>query len=280
MTEALNTNLAIPRDGHASLSYDTVSNRITTAGFEYDAAGNQVRALIPGGTGSQRYRYDAANRLGQVRTDDNNTVTASYTYGNSNERLIAEEGTLRTYYVGEGGVTTAEYSEVNNSGILVWSKSYVYLGNRLLSTVTPNGAGGEAVEYHHPDRLGTRIVTNPSTGSWSEQVTLPFGTTLGAESTGTPTNRRFTSYDRSTATGLDYAVNRHYDPQQGRFTQVDPIGMASTTLESPQTLNLYVKPKNRGQAFDSAIFTSDLNWHSEAILNRHALRFIACAHHD
>jgi RHS repeat-associated protein len=59
-----------------------------------------------------------------------------------------------------------------------------------------------------------------------------------AGSTGA-TNRRFTSYDRSGATGLDYAVNRHYDPQQGRFTQVDPIEMGSVSLTSPQTLNLY-----------------------------------------
>jgi RHS repeat-associated protein len=38
---------------------------------------------------------------------------------------------------------------------------------------------------------------------------------------------------------FDYAINRHYDPQQGRFTQVDPIGMGSVSLTSPQTLNLY-----------------------------------------
>src|SRR5882724_827581 len=235
---AWNASNQIPRDGHASLSYDSATNRITTAGFAYDAAGNQVRALIPGGTGSQRYRYDAANRLVQVRTDDNSTVIASYTYGDSNERLIAEDGSLRTYYVGEGGATTAEYTEANNSGILAWSKSYVYLGNRLLSTLTPNGGGGESIQYHHPDRLGTRLVTNPSTCGSFEQVTLPFGTALNTESTG-ETNRRFTSYDRSTTTKLDYAVNRHYDSQQGRFTQVDPAGMNVVNLTSPQTLNLY-----------------------------------------
>jgi len=67
---------------------------------------------------------------------------------------------------------------------------------------------------------------------------LPFGTALNTESTG-ETNRRFTSYDRSTTTKLDYAVNRHYDPQQGRFTQVDPAGMNVVNLTSPQTLNLY-----------------------------------------
>src|SRR2546425_10006405 len=116
-------------------------------------------------------------------------------------------------------------------------KGYVYLGARLLATVAPNG-GSERVEYQHPDRLGTRLVTNNQDTSYIEQVTLPFGTALDAESSGA-TKRRFTSYDRSTVTGLDYAVNRHYDPLQGRFTQVDPIGMASVDLQNPQSLNLY-----------------------------------------
>lgn len=225
----------IPLDGHASLSYDTASNRITTSGFAYDAAGNQVRALIPGSSGSQRFRYDAANRLAQVRRDDNNTVIASYTYGDSNERLILEEAGLRTYYACDG---KAEYTESGSSTTPTWSKSYIYLGGRLLSTLTPNGSGGEAVQYHHPDRLGTRLVTNAQDTTSFEQVTLPFGMALDAESTDS-TNRRFTTYDRSATTGLDYAMNRHYDSQQARFTQVDPIGMSAASLESPQTLNLY-----------------------------------------
>ena len=224
----------IPRDGHASLSYDTASNRITTSGFAYDAAGNQVRALISSGA-SQRFQYDAANRLMKVKADDNTTVLATYTYGDSNERLMAEEGGLRTYYACNGN---AEYIESGGSTTPAWSKSYVYLGARLLSTLTPNGSGGEAVEYHHPDRLGTRLVTNPSNGASFEQVTLPFGTALNAESTGA-TNRRFTSYDRSTTTGLDYASNRHYDSQQGRFTQIDPIGMGASNQADPQSLNMY-----------------------------------------
>src|SRR5712692_3318442 len=103
--------------------------------------------------------------------------------------------------------------------------------------------------YYHPDRLGTRLITtdaasNPSGTTAQEQLTLPFGTAFtetpaasGVTSGGT--NRRFTSYDRSDTTKLDYAINRHYDSQQGRFTQVDPAGMGATSLESPQTLNLY-----------------------------------------
>jgi hypothetical protein len=152
-----------------------------------------VRALAPGG-GSQRFQYDAANRLVKIKTDDNLTVIASYTYGDSNERLIVDEGGLRTYYAGDG---TAEYVESGSSTTPQWSKTYIYLGARLLSTLTPNGSGGEFVQYHHPDRLGTRLVTNAQDTSSFEQVTLPFGTALNAESSGT-TNLRFTTYDRRT----------------------------------------------------------------------------------
>src|SRR5437660_11679825 len=135
----------------------------------------------------------------------------------------------------------AEYLEADNSNVPAWSKSYVYLGGRLLATLTPNNFDGEAIQFHHPDRLGTRIVTNPANGTFFEQQTLPFGTALNESpptgGTIDSTNRRFTSYDRSQTTKLDYAVNRHYDPQQGRFTQVDPAGMRMTSLANPQCLN-------------------------------------------
>lgn len=230
--------LPVPRDGIASLTYDETSNRIATTGYEYDAAGNLTRSQAGTGAGSwQRFEYDAAGRLVNVKTDSN-ALIANYTYGASNQRLITTEGSLKTYYSWSADTTVAEYVESNSSGVVQWSKSYVYLGARLLATLQPNGSGGEITRYHHPDRLGTRLITNASDTSVQEQVALPFGTALDAESTGS-TNRRFTSYDRSTTTGLDYAVNRHYDSQQGRFTQVDPIGMSSASLNNPQSLNLY-----------------------------------------
>lgn len=86
--------------------------------------------------------------------------------------------------------------------------------------------------------IGSRVVTNASDGSSAgEQENLPFGTALGAGIAGN--NRRFTSYDRSTTTKLDYAVNRTYNAGLGRFTQVDPIGMGAVSLANPQSLNLY-----------------------------------------
>jgi RHS repeat-associated protein len=77
-------------------------------------------------------------------------------------------------------------------------------------------------------------VTNGTDTASFEQAGLPFGAALDAESTGA-TGRRFTSYDRSAATGLDYALNRRYDPSQGRFTQVDPLGAGAADITDPQT---------------------------------------------
>jgi hypothetical protein len=142
-----------------------------------------------------------------VKTDAGATL-ATYTYGASNQRLkTVDNSVTNTWYVWEGGKVIAEYNDV--SGAVSWAKSYVYLGERLLATEST----GIALQFHHPDRLGTRLVTNASDGSSAgEQETLPFGTALGAGISGN--NRRFTSYDRSTTTKLDYAVNRTCHPVQ------------------------------------------------------------------
>ena len=229
----------VPPDGIQGLDFDVANNRISTTGWNYDAAGNQTRVQTPGGW--QRFQYDAANRLVRIKADDNTTVLSSSTYGCDNQRLITEANGTRTYFAPSGGLIAAEYVETGSSVTPAWSRSYVYLGARLLSTLTPTGSGGALVDYHHPDRLGTRVVTNAQNTSYFEQVHLPFGTALPHESTGA-TNRRFTSYERSpvaTLQYLDYAVNRHYDNQQGRFTQVDPIGIEAVDFLDPQTLNMY-----------------------------------------
>jgi RHS repeat-associated protein len=181
----------------------------------------------------QRYEYDAANRLKVVKTDAGATL-ATYTYGANNQRLKSVDGSAtNTWYVWEGDKVMAEYNTVSSVHIN-WQKSYVYLGERLLATESTS----VALQFHHPDQLGTRLVTNAADGSSAgEQETLPFGTALGAGITGN--NRRFTSYDRSTTTKLDYAVNRTYNAGRGRFTQVDPIGMQAVSLSDPQSLNLY-----------------------------------------
>ncbi len=249
----------VPLDGLSKLYYNAANNRLSNPGFEYDPAGNQTKAVVAAGGYQQQYRYDCAGRLAQV-LDASGNVLATYSYGAGNQRLMSVEGGVAKYYAWDGGQIIAEY-EAWGTNALIWKTSYVYLGGRLLATTS--GADGSETRFHHPDRLGTRLVTNASDGAVvSEQWTLPFGnmqpfvSAPGGENPyqhptlTNPSKKRFTSYDRSDATGLDYAVNRFYSPQQGRFTQVDPIGMGAASLTDPQTLNLYAYCGNDPVNFD------------------------------
>ncbi|MFV0387187.1 MAG: RHS repeat-associated core domain-containing protein [Pyrinomonadaceae bacterium] len=184
-------------------------------------------------------------------TSGTNTISAPSTSGTYEIRYFTnntydKKATSGTIQVGSGGGGSS-------STPFSWSKSYIYAGSRLVSTITKSGST-ETTEYHHPDRLGTKAVSDTTANTFKEQATLPFGTSLDAETSGTsgsgssgagaPSNQRFTSYDRSGATGLDYAVNRAYNSGQSRFTQVDPIGMASARIGNPQSLNLFAYVQN------------------------------------
>ena len=235
---------AVPSDGLSSLAYDQPSNHISTAGYVYDLAGNLVRGQDAAGAW-QKYEYDAAGRLYIVRDDGGNQLFANF-YSTGRQRLASlnYNGSDYTLYAWGGASVIAEYAvNAANFAAVSWRKIYIYAGSRLLSTFTNNNQGGETLEYQHPDRLGTKLITNNTANTSFEQSTLPYGTALDAETSGT-TNQRFTSYDRSAITNLDYAVNRSYSSAQSRFTSVDPIGMSATNIGDPQSMNLYAYVQN------------------------------------
>jgi len=221
----------IPLDGSAILAYDPKTNHVTTSGFAYDAAGNQT--VVKRARSSLTYRYDAANRLSTVLDGDKEIDVFAYAADRRRiSRMSPAQANAWTYYVWDGDNVLSEYS----TNALSWSKSSVYLGNRVLATRTP-GPSGTLVYYHHRDRLGTRLITNNQDSTIIPRVTLPFGTVIADEGDAT-VNPIFTTYDRDAATGLDYAVNRTYD-HEGRFTEVDPAEMTATSPMNPQSLNLY-----------------------------------------
>jgi RHS repeat-associated protein len=65
---------------------------------------------------------------------------------------------------------------------------------------------------------------------------LPFGEELNA--TGTTDKHKFTSYERDSETGTDYAVNRQYAQNAGRFMRPDPYE-GSDNPAIPQSLNRF-----------------------------------------
>ncbi len=66
---------------------------------------------------------------------------------------------------------------------------------------------------------------------------LPFGELWSSES-GSPNDQKFTTYDRESVSGLDYAMARFYASRYGRFTSPDMSG-ANMDLANPQSWNAY-----------------------------------------
>ncbi len=65
----------------------------------------------------------------------------------------------------------AEYNGAGNG--MAWTKSYIYLGGRLLATEAPLTTSTTEIKYQHPDRLGTRLVTSSTGAVVSGNIGLP-----------------------------------------------------------------------------------------------------------
>jgi RHS repeat-associated protein len=178
------------------------------ATINYDASGNLT--VDEGRTNT----YDAENRI--VSVSVNGAGTERYSYDANNHRVKKDAGGVVTHYVWEDHVI-AEYDR----------------GGGL--------TGATGTRYYHQDQLSTRIITDGEGSVVGTTDQLPFGEEIGGS--GEAEKHKFTTYERD-GTGLDYAVNRHYDQRQGRFKQVDPLGMGAASLGEPQSLNLYSYVRN------------------------------------
>jgi RHS repeat-associated protein len=186
------------------------TNRIASVNgtaFSYDASGNVT------GDGARAYTYDAENRVVSV----SGLSSESYGYDAGNRRVKKVVGGVVTHYIWEGDQVIADYERG--------------------SANTP----ATGTRYYHQDGLSTRGITDGAGNVVGTTDHLPFGEEVGGSGEGE--KHKFTTYERD-GTGLYYAVNRHYDPRQGRFNQVDPLGMGAASLADPQSLNLYSYVRN------------------------------------
>jgi RHS repeat-associated protein len=224
-------NRAIDLGGGNQSLYFNSANRITNAGYAYDAAGNLTS------DGIQSFAYDAENKIKTV-----NGVSDVYRYdgdGNRVRKNFATGEKVRMVY--SGGQLVAEYDLTTGS----LKKEYIYGSKGLLATVEP----GTGTRYTTSDHLGSpRVVTNSSGGVVSRHDYMPFGEELGS-GTGARTTamgfvvndgvrQKFTAHERDTETGLDYMKARYYQSLQGRFTSADPL-LASGENRRPQSWNRY-----------------------------------------
>ena len=220
----------------------SATNRLTTAGTQYDAEGN----LVLWNSGPS-YEYDAFNRMrrfrGGVAPGSEEWVFA---YTADDERVFSAR-------VGGGG-TVWSLRGLDNQLLREWRaedgkhsfRDYVWTGRNLLAKIerTPAaGSPGWSEETRHAavDHLGSvRLWTDAAGANLPGFIYYPFGKQLNG--TVDDEQMRFTGHERdlwnttSSNDDLDYMHARHYNPQLGRFLQIDPL---AGSVSAPQSLNRY-----------------------------------------
>jgi RHS repeat-associated protein len=199
-----------------SVSVNAATNRLTASGATYDNNGN----VTAGFAGLNLY-YDAVNRIAQVQTTGGSSY---YGYDPDNLRVYSRNAASAEtiYFYGADGKKLAVYTytiityDGNPEIQLTQQSENVYFTGILISAST--------------DRLGS--VTQNSSGSHHY---YPYGVEYTASTNDT---EKYATYTRDSLTGLDYAMNRYYSSQWGRFLSPDP-STRGVNPKNPLSWNRY-----------------------------------------
>jgi RHS repeat-associated protein len=187
-------------------SFAYINNR--TNGMTYDAAGNQTN------DGLHNYTFNAENQITQM-----DGSAAVYGYDGEGRRMKKMVGSETTYYFYGPGGLLCEFSTSNT-----------------ISSATAASSTDKTL-YRTSDKLGSAVLIINSSGLVIENNrTLPYGEAWLAENTSSTNDKKFTTYQRDSESGLDYAMARHYENMRGRFNSPDKGRMV---FSAPTTLNRY-----------------------------------------
>ena len=207
-------------------------NRISTPGFQYDAAGNLLY------DGNYTYSYDAESRLISVQGQGN---TTSYQYN--------PEG-IRTTKLMNGSTTVYGYDD---NGRLMWTNygygqgkpDDVYFNGRHFGYVVENNDQSlSSITYSSTNWLGTELARFGETQNIVGRfASLPYGDNQAVVAGGDDDTLHFTGKERDTESNLDYFGARYYSSNLARFMSPDwnsdPTAVPYASYANPQSLNLY-----------------------------------------
>jgi len=243
------TGASVPGLPEEAYAYDPAGNRISgpaggtwtynanneltgrgAIAYAHDANGNVTHEVD--GTSITLYHYDSANRLSKVELPDGSI--AEYAYDPFNRRVMktVSPSPLAGEGAGEGEATYYLYSdegltgEYGTSGAL--KKAYGWAPDGIWGTNPLYMLEDGQYFFYHNDHLGTPRKMTDESGEvvWSATYAA-FGEANVDPSSTVTNNLRFPGQYFDAETGLNYNWNRYYDPETGRYTQVDPIGFAS-----------------------------------------------------
>ena len=215
----------------------------------YDANGNLIS--ITTACVDPEYSYDIQNRLVGVVVTRSGSRDILGNLDQSAERYYYTADNKRVSTArpnGNPGQAQVFYVYGAKGEIAAICTSYVFGNAPTCDGREPRDvkfAGRMVIQNFVPvavDRLGS-VVANPtqgSVGSAAAKYYAPFGEQYNEAVSGTvfPGNTNFATYFHEETTGLNYADQRFYNSQYGRFMNADPY-RASAGAEDPGSWNRY-----------------------------------------
>jgi len=211
-----------------SVAISATTNRIVGSPYAYDLSGNMTN------DGINTLVYDAESH---VVSATNGSSAGAYVYDGNGLRVKrcvpnCTSPTTTTVYLFSGSKVIAEYD--NGAAVTSPSREYIYSGAGPLAKIE---AG--ATTYYHSDHLSVRFTTDSNQNYVAHQGQFPFGEMWYDDLASIKT--KFTTYERDSESGNDYAQARYNVSGLARFSSPDPI--AGSTSD-PQSLNRYSYVRN------------------------------------
>jgi RHS repeat-associated protein len=205
------------------------SNRIETyqdKRYAYDDFGNMQTKKISNHT-QMEFEYNLEHQMTKAKVSKNN-ITQNYTYGYDafGRRVSKTDDFGTTYFTWDGNRLLSEKRGTKE-------QTYIYEQDGFVPLATLDQVNN--ISYYHTDHLGTPQEMTNTDGDivWEAEYTT-WGNTAKVsykQSTIKPENEvefqplRFQGQYYDKETGLHYNRFRYYDPDVGRFTTQDPIGL-------------------------------------------------------
>jgi len=210
-----------------SVNISASTNQITGSPYAYDLAGNMTN------DGSNTLVYDAENRA--VSANVPGSSSGTYTYDGKGLRVkrvsVIGSNSTTTIYLFSGSKVIAEYD--NGAVPSSPSREYVYGGAALLAKIDSTGT-----MYYHQDHLSNRLVTDSNGNTVGQQGHYPFGEQWYPVPPASPATKwEFTTYERDSESGNDYAMARYDMSRLARLSSPDPL---SGSMGDPQSLDRYL----------------------------------------
>ena len=220
--------------------------------YSYDLTGN-LKADAAG----KQFAYDAEGRQQSFGANGSNSNGGSYSYDGQGKRVRKVVGQTETVFVYDAfGKLAAEYG---NAATATGTTTFLTADN-LGSPRVATDRSGAVVSRHDYKTFGDEIHAGVGARAISDKYSLV-----------DDIRQQFTSYERDSESGLDYAQARYYNSQHGRFTSVDPL-TASASIKNPQTFNRYSYALNSPYKFTDPL---GLNAQRPCTGNYHSARCVA-----